>query len=280
MTPDRVLVCGDRRLALGERTYVMGVVNVTPDSFSDGGRYLDPHDAYAHAMALLDEGADVIDLGGESTRPGATPVTVDQELQRLVPVVDRLVTAGARCLSVDTSKPDVAEAVLDLGASWINDVTGFEDPGMAEATRRADAVVVMHQRPTSTGHVDDDVTYVDVTKEVRSFLDSRVRALTDIGFPADRIVVDPGLGFGKTVADNLVLLRRAGELADLGAVLVGPSRKRFVRAISGSESTEELDDATAGACVVAAAGGCHIVRVHAVGRVRRALTLFDAARRA
>jgi len=258
----------------------MGVVNVTPDSFSDGGRFLDPHDAYAHAMLLLDEGADVIDLGGESTRPGATPITVDEELQRLAPVVDRLVTAGARCLSVDTSKPDVAEAVLELGASWINDVTGFADERMVEATRGADAVVVMHQRPMRAGQIDDDVTYADVVADVRDFLDARVRILVSAGYPADRIVVDPGLGFGKTVADNLVLLRRAGELADLGAVLVGPSRKRFVRTISGSESTEDLDDATAGACVAASAGGCHIVRVHAVGRVRRALALADAAARA
>ncbi len=258
----------------------MGVVNVTPDSFSDGGRFLDPHDAYAHAMLLLDEGADVIDLGGESTRPGATPISVDEELQRLAPVVERLVAAGARCLSVDTSKPEVAAAVLELGASWINDVTGFADARMVEATRRADAVVVMHQRPMRAGHVEDDVVYTDVVADVRDFLGTRVRMLVGDGVPADRIVVDPGLGFGKTVADNLVLLRRAGELADLGAVLVGPSRKRFVRTISGSESIDDLDDATAGACVAASAGGCHIVRVHAVGRVRRALALADAAARA
>ena len=276
----RVLRCGDRTFELGLRTYLMGVVNITPDSFSDGGLHLAPAAAYDHAMRLLEQGADVIDLGAESTRPGATPVGVDEELRRLIPVIERLSAAGVRCLSIDTSKAEVARASLDLGAAWINDVDGLRDPAMATAARDADAVVVMHQQSMNPSAADDDVTYRDVVEEVRAHLAARIGWAVAAGVRRDRIVVDPGIGFGKTIAHNVELLARSGELSSLEPVLVGPSRKRFLRALSAASSLEQLDTATVGACCLAVFGGADLVRVHAVGEVRRALTIVDAARTA
>ncbi len=274
------LPCGERLFALGERTLIMGVVNITPDSFSDGGRYLEPVAAYDHAQRLLDEGADVIDLGAQSTRPGASPIGADEELRRLVPVLERLVAAGVGALSVDTDKASVAAAALQLGAAWINDVSGLADSGLAAACRGAQALVVMHHRAMRADRPEDDVRYGDVVGEVVDELGRLCQQAEAAGLKPSQLIVDPGIGFGKSVADNVALLRRCSELAVLGRpVLVGPSRKRFLSVLSGADSAREKDEATVGACCLAASNGADIVRVHNVGAVRRALAIVDAGRR-
>lgn len=271
--------CGDRTFEIGRRTYVMGVVNVTPDSFSDGGHFLSAEAAYAHGMHLLELGADVLDLGAESTRPGAVPVAASEELARLVPVIERFALAGVHALSVDTSKATVAAAALDLGAAWVNDVTGLGDPEMAEVARRADALVLMHQRPMRADAPDDDVDYDDVVDEVGRHLAATAARAVEGGVDPARLVLDPGIGFGKTVVHNLTLLDRVAELRALGhPVLVGPSRKRFLSVVTGADSLDERDAATLGACCAAALRGADLVRVHRVEGVRAALAAVDAIR--
>lgn len=271
------LRCGDTDLPLGERTLLMGVVNITPDSFSDGGLYLDPTRAVEHARRLLADGADVLDLGAESTRPGSTPVSADEELSRLLPVIRRLVDDGIRCLSIDTSKAEVAAAALAAGASWINDVTGLADPLMASVATDADALVLMHQQPTTAGAVSDAVHYDDVVADVSARLDEARSVALSAGVTVDRIVLDPGIGFGKTVDDNLRLLAELPRLVALGQpLLVGVSRKRFVAAVSGATDVEERDIATVGAGCAAARSGAAILRVHDVRSHRLALSLVDA----
>lgn len=258
----------------------MGVVNITPDSFSDGGLYLDPTRAVDHALALLADGADILDLGAESTRPGSTPVSADEELSRLIPVIRGLVERGVRSLSIDTSKADVAKEALAAGASWINDVTGLGDPRMASVATAADALVLMHQQPTTAGAVSDAVHYDDVVSEVADRLAHARDTALAAGVAAERIVLDPGIGFGKTVDDNLTLLAELPRLAALGhPLLVGVSRKRFVAAISGAADVEERDLATVGAGCAAAVGGAAILRVHDVRSHRLALALVDAISR-
>lgn len=258
----------------------MGVVNVTPDSFSDGGRYLSADAAIAQGLRLLDEGADLLDLGGESTRPGAEPVPADEELLRVLPVVQGLVSRGARCLSVDTRRAVVAKACLDAGASWINDVSALQDdPALAPVAAQADALVLMHRREMSAGESGDRVRYGDVLAEVHSFLAERVAAAVAAGIPRERILVDPGLGFGKSVADNLTLLTSPARLRGIAPVLVGPSRKRFLGALTGIERAEDRDAATHGAVALASLGEADIVRVHDVKGAVAVLKVLEAARR-
>lgn len=273
------LRCGDRVLPLGTRTFIMGIVNVTPDSFSDGGRYVDLAAAVEHAEALLAAGADIIDIGGESTRPGATPVDVDVEVARVVPVVEALVSRGHTALSVDTRHAAVAAAALQAGAAWINDVSAFDDVDMGRVCRDAQAVVLMHWRHAPAGAVDDDVVDDDVSASVRTWLADRVVRAVAAGVDPTSIVVDPGIGFGKTVAHNVSLsrdldgLRRATGAA---AVLYGPSRKRFLGALTGQTDPAGRDHATMGAVCAAIAGGADVVRVHQVAAVKDAVAVADA----
>lgn len=257
----------------------MGIVNVTPDSFSDGGRFLHPVAAYDHACRLIDDGADIVDLGAESTRPGSIPIGTDEELARLMPVLALLSRAGVRAISVDTAKAEVARAALQTGAAWINDVSGLADPALATAAADADALVVMHHRPMRADRAEDDVAYGDVVSDVRLELARLAAAAVAGGVAPAKVVVDPGIGFGKTASGNLELLARAGELRSLGhAVLVGPSRKRFLSVLSGATTLAERDQATVGACCLAARSGADLVRVHDVAGVRRALAVIDASR--
>jgi dihydropteroate synthase len=257
----------------------MGVVNVTPDSFSDGGRFLDADAAYEHARSLLADGADLVDLGGESTRPGATLAPVEEELRRVLPVLKRLVADGITNVSVDTRRASVAAAALDAGASWINDVGGLTDPAMARTCAQADGLVVMHHRNASFDPVEDHVHYDDVVAEVADALDEMLGTAVAGGVAVEKVVVDPGIGFGKTVADNVRLLDGCATLRRLAPVLVGPSRKRFLGALGGRQEAAERDAATAGACCLAALRGADLVRVHDVAGVRQALSVVDAARR-
>jgi dihydropteroate synthase len=254
----------------------MGVINVTPDSFSDGGEFLDPARAIEHGRELIAEGADLVDVGGESTRPGAEPVAAAEELRRVCPVVAALADGGT-AISIDTAKVTVAEAALDAGAEVVNDVTAFRaEPDLAGlcADRRC-GVVLMHMQGTPRTMQDDPV-YGDVVDDVRAFLAERIEFAVAAGIDAGRIGVDPGIGFGKTVEHNLELLARLGELTDLGRpILVGTSRKSFIGKITGRDVQDRLGG-TIASCVLAYANGAAIVRVHDVGPIREALQVAEA----
>jgi len=255
---------------------LMGVVNVTPDSFSDGGLYLDPERAIAHGRKLAEDGADILDVGGESTRPGAEEVGAEEELARVVPVIEGLRGVGAR-ISVDTSKAAVASAALDAGAEIVNDVTALRgDPEMAAlCAERGCGVVLMHMLG-SPRTMQDDPRYDDVVAEVKAFLAERLDAAIAAGIPEEGVWLDPGIGFGKTGAHNMELLRRLGELRDLGRPLVvGTSRKSFIGKVDGSPADQRLGG-TIASSVLAAVEGAEVLRVHDVAEVRQALTLTAA----
>jgi dihydropteroate synthase len=255
---------------------LMGVVNVTPDSFSDGGLFLEPEAAIAHGEQLVREGAEILDVGGESTRPGAEEVGVEEELARTQPVVADLEGLGHR-VSIDTSKLAVAEAAIEAGAEIVNDVTALRgDPEMAAlCAERAVTVVLMHM-PGSPRTMQDDPRYEDVVDEVRAFLAERIEAAVAAGIAEERIWVDPGIGFGKTLEHNLELLRRLRELRELGRPLViGASRKSFIGKIDGSGVEERIGGSIA-AATLAAAEGADVLRVHDVAETAQALRLAAA----
>jgi dihydropteroate synthase len=254
---------------------LMGVVNVTPDSFSDGGRYLDADVAIRHGEKLVGDGADVLDVGGESTRPGAEPVGEAEELRRVEPVVARL--AGKATVSIDTSKAAVAVAALDAGASIVNDVTALRgDPEMAGlCAERGIGVVLMHM-PGNPRTMQDEPRYDDVVDDVRAFLAERVEFAMGEGIAEERIWLDPGIGFGKRLEHNLELLRRLKELRELGRPLVvGTSRKSFIGRVDGSDAGERLGG-TIASSVLAAAEGAEVLRVHDVAEVGQAMAVATA----
>jgi dihydropteroate synthase len=255
---------------------LMGIVNVTPDSFSDGGLFLEPEAAIAHGEQLVRDGAEILDVGGESTRPGAEPVGVEEELARTQPVVADLEGLGYR-VSIDTSKAAVAEAALDAGAEIVNDVTALRgDPEMAALCAERGATVVLMHMPESPRTMQDDPRYEDVVGEVRAFLAGRIEAVVAAGIEQERIWVDPGIGFGKTLAHNLELLRRLGELRELGRPLViGTSRKSFIGKIDGSGVEERIGGSIATAAL-AAAEGADVLRVHDVAETAQALRVVAA----
>jgi dihydropteroate synthase len=258
------------------RARVMGVVNVTPDSFSDGGEFLDPERAIAHGRELAAEGADILDVGGESTRPGAGAVGAEVELGRVAPVVEELGRSEVP-VSIDTSKRSVAEAALDVGAAIVNDVTALRaEPELAALCGERDCEVVLMHMLGEPRTMQEDPTYDDVVDDVKAFLAERIEFATAEGIEEERIWVDPGIGFGKTVEHNLELLRRLGELAELGRpIVVGTSRKSFIGKLSGAPVDRRLGG-TIASSVVALAGGAEVLRVHDVGPVREALTVAEA----
>jgi len=264
-------------MLLGPRTWLMGIVNVTPDSFADGGRYFDPERAVARGLELAAEGADALDVGGESTRPGSEPVPEAEELRRVVPVVAALRKQTGCLLSVDTTKSAVARAALDAGADIVNDTSALRfDPAMAgEVARSGAAVILMHMKGTPLT-MQLSPRYDDLLGEIRSFLEERLRLAEAAGIPRERTVVDPGIGFGKTFEDNHVLLRRQDVFHEIGRpVLLGFSRKAFLGRILGLPPDERLE-ATIAAAVLAVEGGAHILRVHDVGPVGRAVRTAEA----
>jgi len=270
-----VLRCADRTLDLSQPA-VMGVVNVTPDSFSDGGRFFSVGAAVEHGLRLAQQGAALIDVGGESTRPGAEPVGTEEELRRVVPVIERLRAGTTAIISVDTSKPEVMRAASAAGAGLINDVRALREPGaLAAAAASGCAVCLMHMQgePRTMQRAP---SYADVVGEVRTFLAGRVAESLAAGLTPERLVVDPGFGFGKTLEHNLALLRRLGELAADGpAVLVGLSRKSMLGTLTDRAAGERVYGSVALA-VIAALNGARIIRAHDVAATVEALKVTAA----
>ncbi len=282
--PDFVYRFGRRTYDLSARTYVMGVLNVTPDSFSDGGLYLDPEQALDHALKMAEEGADFIDVGGESTRPrgtsygaGAEPVDATEELRRVLPVISRLAARSDVPISIDTYKPAVAREACAAGASIVNDVSGFHaDPAMARTVASAGATAILMHMLGTPRTMQADPAYTDLFGEISAYLAEAIALGKEAGIR--QMIVDPGIGFGKTVEHNLRLLKGISEFRKLGyPLLVGPSRKSFIGAVLDLPVEDRLEG-TIAAAVVAATAGVHIVRVHDVREVARALRVSDAIR--
>lgn len=266
-----------RDLELGSRSLVMGIINVTPDSFSDGGRFLATEAAISHARSLIAQGADILDIGGESTRPGSQPVTLDEELQRVVPVVTALARSTDTILSIDTSKADVAHACLDAGAHIVNDVTGLEgDPSMAEVVRATGAgVIVMHMQGTPAT-MQIAPTYDDVVADILDYFSQRLHALEVAGIAREAIAIDPGIGFGKTREHNIALLAGLGKFTAFGRpICLGVSRKGFL----GKLLDRPLEQRLAGSLAAAAYGlgqnAAQILRVHDVAETRDLVRVWE-----
>ena len=270
------LQCGKFQLSLA-RPLVMGVVNVTPDSFSDGGKYLDTRQAVAHARSLISEGADILDVGGESTRPGAQPVTLEDERRRVLPVIEALAGCGVP-VSVDTQKPVVMREAVAAGAAMINDINAFSAAGALEAVVGSQVAVCFMHKQGDPQTMQRNPGYGDVLEEVLAYLQSRVAAAQRAGIARDRLVIDPGFGFGKSQQHNLALLRELKRFAALGLpVLAGLSRKSMLGTITGREVGGRVF-ASVAAALIAVQNGAAIVRVHDVAATRDALAVWDAIR--
>jgi len=269
-----VLHAGSHRLSLA-KPLIMGIVNTTPDSFSDGGWWVDAQAAIRHALKLQEEGADILDVGGESTRPGAEAVPADEEIRRVLPVIEAL--AGRGCVvSVDTMKPEVMRAALDAGAAMVNDVMALRAPGALQAVAASNAAVCLMHMQGEPQSMQQAPRYADVVEEVTLFLQGRVRACTAAGIGRERLVVDPGFGFGKTLQHNLSLLKHLNRLAETGVpIMAGLSRKSMLGTLTGRK-VEAREFAGVAAHLAAVARGARLVRVHNVAAMRDALAIWNA----
>lgn len=264
--------CGHTTLTLGLRTQVMGILNVTPDSFSDGGQYIDVDRAVARALEMIDEGADIIDVGGESTRPGHTPVEAAEEMRRVIPVIRGIrERAPHTIISIDSYKAPVAEAAIEAGANMLNDVWGFlQDPDMARVAAR-------HQTPAVVMHNQEDAVYSDLIHDIIRSLRRSVRTAVAAGLPPELIIIDPGIGFGKTPLQNLDVMRDMAELKVLGRpILLGTSRKSTIGKVLGGLPPDERVEGTAATVALGIAHGAEIVRVHDVKEMKRVARMSDA----
>jgi dihydropteroate synthase len=270
-----VLDCGGRTLDLS-RTVIMGILNITPDSFSDGGFFMARNTAVAQARRMAEEGADIIDVGGESTRPGAQAVSAQEELDRVIPVIEAIARAMPVPISIDTSKPEVMRAAVAAGAGLVNDVRALREPAAVEtAAALAVPVCLMHMQGEPRSMQQNPV-YTDVVGEVRDFLQERIEACVAAGIPRQYIIADPGFGFGKTVEHNLELLRRLGELRALGVpILAGLSRKSLIGTLLGLPVAQRLQ-ASVALAQIAVQNGARILRVHDVQATREAIRMFEA----
>ncbi|MBW1925813.1 MAG: dihydropteroate synthase [Deltaproteobacteria bacterium] len=262
----------------GSRTYIMGVINVTPDSFSDGGKFSSPEGAKQQAASLIAAGADILDIGGESARPFSEPVTLEEELRRVIPAIREIRKISDCPISVDTVKAEMAEAALSEGADIINDISALRfDPRMADVASALEApVILMHMKGTPR-YMQVNPSYEDVVGEVKLFLEKRVTWANSKGIPREKILIDPGIGFGKNFHDNLVLINHLQEFTELGVpVVVGVSRKAFLGTITGIKEAEERDVATLGAVAASSMRGADLVRVHNVALTRQVLQVVDA----
>lgn len=275
MSKQAQFVCGRFQLDL-TRPHVMGIINVTPDSFSDGGKYVAVDMAVAHARQLIDEGADILDIGGESTRPGAEPVSLQQELARVIPVIEALSSTTPVPLSIDTYKPEVMRAAIHAGAHIVNDVRALQEHGALEVVASSDAGVCLMHMQGMPQTMQLNPTYGDVVLEVEQFLMERVNTCLASGISAERILLDPGFGFGKTKQHNIALIQHLGDLADLGyPLLVGLSRKSVLGKIAGGDEQQRLHAGLA-ASVISVLKGAKIVRVHDVKATVDALKVVSA----
>jgi dihydropteroate synthase len=271
-----------RAIELARRTLIMGVINATPDSFSDGGTINSEEEGLRQAMKLLGEGADILDVGGESSRPGAEPVPLREELRRVVPLIRRIARETGIPVSIDTTKAEVARQAIDAGAEIINDITALRGDGrMAKVAASAGVpVILMHMRGTPSTMQKEDLSYGSLIGEIRDFLEDRIEKASSSGIQTDNLVIDPGIGFGKNVDDNLRLLRHLGEFKALGRpICVGVSRKHFTGKITGVTRPAERIEGTAAAVTAAILNGANIIRVHDVGIMKRVAAMADAIRR-
>jgi len=275
------IVCRKRTFDFSERPFIMGIVNVTPDSFSDGGSYFSPEQAVAHGLRLAEEGADIIDIGGESTRPGAAPVSAAEETERVLPVIAELAANIDVPLSIDTTKAEVARKALAAGAEIVNDVSALRfDPEMGDVVAAARVpVVLMHMRgtPRTMQHA---IHYQSLIEDIRSFLEARIEYAVRAGIALDNIIIDPGIGFGKSIEkDNLAILKNLAAFTALGRpVLVGTSRKGFIGKLLGTP-VHEREEGTAATVAIAIYNGAHIVRVHDVKSMKMVAAVASAIRK-
>ncbi len=273
----RHIKCGNYTLELGKRTLVMGIVNVTPDSFSDGGRFLNSEKAIEHAKLLANQGADIIDIGGESTRPGSESVTLEEEKRRVIPVIEGISEEISIPISIDTCKSEVAKTALDKGASMINDISAmrFDSKIVDVALEHNAPIILMHMKGTPK-NMQLNPSYTSVMGEIKEFLRDRVKFAISKGMERDSIIIDPGIGFGKTTEHNYEIIRNLRELKELDLpVLIGPSRKSFIGNTLGLEVDDRLEGtlATITMCVM---NGADMVRVHDVKEVLRVVRMTDA----
>lgn len=272
-----VLRCRSGDLRLGERTLIMGVLNITPDSFSDGGLFFEPHKAIEHGLRMAAEGADIIDVGGESSRPGSDPVTLDEELKRVIPVIEGLASRLEIPISVDTYKSQVAERAIEAGAQIINDISGLRfDPQMPAVAARFDTPLIIMHIKGSPKTMQQDPLYEDLMGEIITYLREGIEQAEQGGVDPHQVIVDPGIGFGKRVQDNLVIISRLSELNTLGKpLLIGTSRKSFIGAVLGAE-VHQRGIGTLASAAVSALKGAHIVRVHDVAPMKQTVDMVDA----
>ncbi len=277
--PGITLDCRSQKLELGRRTLIMGILNVTPDSFSDGGVFFDEEAAVKHAERMVAEGADIIDVGGESSRPGADQVSAGAEMDRVLPVIERLAKTTEVPISIDTYKSSVARQALDAGACIVNDITALQgDPDMAPVVAEAGVpVVLMHMKGTP-GDMQLDPHYDSLISEIISFLETRIQMAVDSGISPNQIIVDPGIGFGKTVAHNLEIIKRLRDFRSLEKpILIGTSRKSFIGKILALPADDRLRlEGTAATVAIAVANGADVVRVHSVKEMARVVRMADA----
>ncbi|MBW2039858.1 MAG: dihydropteroate synthase [Deltaproteobacteria bacterium] len=272
-----LLRCQDRELRLGERTLLMGVLNVTPDSFSNGGLFFEPARAIEHGLKMAEEGADIIDVGGESSRPGSDPLPLEEELRRVIPIIEGLTSRLEIPISVDTYKSQVAERAIEAGAQMINDISGLRfDPQMAYVAARYDSpLVIMHIKGTPKS-MQQNPHYEDLMGEIIAYLRKGIEEAEKAGVDPQQVIVDPGIGFGKRVQDNVVILNRLGDLNILGRpLLIGTSRKSFIGAVLDLE-VHQREIGTLATVAVSAMKGAHIVRAHDVAPTRQVVDMVDA----
>lgn len=273
------LRCRKKTFHLGKRTLLMGVLNVTPDSFSDGGLFLDPSRAIEHGLKMAEEGADLIDVGGESTRPGSKPLDADEELRRVIPVIESLSKRLEIPISIDTYKSKVAQAAIDAGAEMINDISGLHfDPDLAKVASKEDVpLILMHIRGTPET-MQRDVHYESLFSEILRYLREGIERAESSGVDPEKIIIDPGIGFGKTLEHNLLLIKNLSEFRILGKpILLGTSRKSFIGKILNAEPQDRLEG-TLASTVVGILHGAHIVRCHDVAQAKKAIAVADAIR--
>ena len=273
--------CRKKTFKLGKQTLLMGVLNVTPDSFWDGGLYLDKEKAIAHGLRMVEEGADLIDIGGESTRPGSKPLGLEEELRRVIPVIESLSKEADVPISIDTYKSTVAQKAIEAGAEMINDISGLHyDPDLAQVAVKEDVpVILMHIRGTPET-MQKDVHYESLFSEIIQYLRESIQTAESAGLDPGQIIVDPGIGFGKNVEDNLVIIKNLQEFRILGKpILLGTSRKTFIGKILNTEVTERLEG-TLSSIAIGVLNGAHIIRCHDVLQAKRAITVVDAIRSA